>query len=147
MGTLKGLAARMNAEAERLEDYAHDAKLYLAHTIAYDLIDTTPVDTSRALSNWLISAGSRSNVGTIDFAKGERGNTRSTSAAMAKARVDASLAAVSPGQSVFISNVVRYIVYLNRGHSGQAPAMFVENSVLRGRMKLRQQIQAGGFRK
>lgn len=147
MGTLLGLAARMNAEADRLEEYAHDAAVYLAHTIAYDLIDTTPVDTSRALSNWLISLGSPSNVGTIDFAKGVSGSTKGTSAAGAKARVDAALAAKVPGQSIFISNVVRYIVYLNRGHSGQAPAMFVENSVLRGRMKLRQRIDAGGFRK
>lgn len=146
MGTLKGLAARMSAEADRLEEYASDAAVFLARNIAHNLIDETPVDTSRALSNWLISLGGPSNMGTIDFVKGEHGSTQGASAAIAKRRVDEALATKLPGQSIFISNVVRYIVALNRGHSGQAPAMYVENAVLRGRMLLRQKIKTGGFR-
>lgn len=146
MATLKSLAVKMNAEAYRLDDLASEAAVWLALTIAEDLIRTTPVDTSRALSNWLITLGGPSNYGTIDYAAGNFGNTRWQSVARATARVQSQVVGKVPGQSIFISNVVNYIVALNQGSSKQAPAMFVENSILRGRMLLRERIKNGGFR-
>lgn len=146
MGTLKGLAARMNAKADEIEDLASEAAVWFAKYLVADLIRITPVDTSRALSNWLVSLGSPSNIGTIDFVPGIAGSTEATNTANAIARAHRALDAKLPGQVIYLSNVVRYIVYLNQGTSGQAPAMFVENAILRAKVALRNKIKNGGFR-
>lgn len=145
MGTLTGLAYRMNQRANRLDTFASDAATDLAQDIAHSLIRETPVDTSRALSNWLVVLGRRSNRATLEYVPGERGSTEKISENIAIARADAVLARKRPGESIFISNVVRYIVYLNAGRSGQAPAMYVETAVLAARVRLRRRIKQGYY--
>ena len=147
MGTLKGLAKRMHAEADAIENIANDAAVWFAKYLVAELIKETPVDTSRALSNWLIAFGAPSNMGTIDFVPGIHGSTEGTNTAAAILRAHTALDAKIPGEVIYISNVVRYIVYLNRGTSGQAPALYVENAILRAKVTLRTKIEAGGFRK
>ena len=147
MGTLKGLAARMNKEADDIETLASDAAVWFAKYLVAELIKETPVDTSRALSNWLINFGAPSNAGTIDFVPGVAGSTEGTNTAAAIQRAHTILDGKIPGEAIYISNVVRYIVYLNQGTSKQAPALYVENAILRAKVALRSKIEAGGFRK
>lgn len=147
MGTLLGLADRMNAEAEAIEDLASEAAIWFAKYLVADLIRITPVDTARALSNWLVSFGSPSNVGTIDFVPGFHGSTEGLNTSAAIQRAHRLLDTKIPGEAIYLSNVVRYIVYLNQGTSSQAPALFVENAIIRAKVALRNKIKNGGFRK
>ena len=128
--TLLDLAERMDALAASVPKASSNAAVKVAETLVADLAYATPVDTSQALSNWIVTIGSP-NVGTIDpHFYGEHGSTQKASAAQTIANARAVLKSKKPGQSIFITNNLPYIRRLNDGHSGQAPAGFVERSVL-----------------
>lgn len=145
MGTLKGLAKRLNDRADDLDQIANRAAIWFAKRVVRDLIAETPVDTSRALANWLISFDAPGNYATLEYAPGLAGSTAGTSRAMAIKRAHTKLDAKLPGQVIYISNVVRYIVYLNKGSSGQAPAKYVETIIIRAKVELRRKIKRGDF--
>lgn len=105
----------------------------VASTVQAGLTIETPVDTSRALSNWRVNLGSRSDFSVLAHFPGERGSTYSSSGSMARALARSVLTARIPGQPIYISNAVRYIIYLNDGSSSQAPAGFVQTEVSKGR--------------
>ena len=136
MATLLDLANRMDALAASIPAASSDAAKKVAETLVADLAYKTPVDTSQALSNWIVTTGSP-NVGKIDpHFYGEHGSTQKASAAETIANARAVLKGKKPGQSIFITNNLPYIRRLNDGHSGQAPAGFVERCVLIARKTL-----------
>lgn len=145
MGTLQGLAGRMEQRADMIDDLSASAVTWLAKRIVSELIRQTPVDTSRALSNWQVWVGRKGNSSNVDFAKGTHGSTRGASIAKAIRKAHAAIDARDRGQILYISNVVRYIVYLNDGTSRQAPAMFVETIVLKAKLELKRKIKNGDF--
>lgn len=144
MGTLKGLAARLYNEADRLDERgskaAADTALVVISALAYD----TPVDTSNALSNWQIGLGAPVPTGRGPFYPGEHGSTYAASAAETVQAAKAALAAKRPGETVYISNLAPYIRKLNyEGHSAQG-SHFVETAVIRGKQYLRKRSKARG---
>lgn len=144
MGTLKGLAARLNAEADKLDERgsraAADTALVVISALAYD----TPVDTTNALSNWQIGLGAPVPTGRGPFYPGERGSTYAASAAETVRAAKAALAAKRPGETVYISNLAPYIRKLNyEGHSAQG-SHFVETAVIRGKEYLRRRNKTRG---
>lgn len=137
MKTLLDLATQMKAAKARVRALGNEGAIKVATAIVTDLISVTPVDSSQALSNWQLSlnvpVGSR-----IDaYFTGVHGSTQELSGASALAKARSILATKKPGQVIFISNVLPYIQRLNEGYSGQAPAGYVERSVLIGRAALR----------
>jgi hypothetical protein len=129
-GSLLDLADRMDKLAKAIPEAASNTAIEVTQTIVGDLAFKTPVDTSQALSNWIVTLGAR-NVGTIDpHFPGEHGSTQKGSAAQTIAEAQAVLKAKKPGQVIFITNNLPYIRRLNDGYSGQAPAGFVERAVL-----------------
>jgi hypothetical protein len=89
--------------------------MLVAHQL---LTNATPVDTEHAASNWLLSVG-----GPVTSVAGSRaavnwGPWRDGRAVIAAYDV-------RQGQ-IFMRQNVGYVVHLNRGHSQQAPAGFVE---------------------
>lgn len=84
------------------------------------LVLSTPVDTGRARSNWLVGinrpsrrtvqAGDKSGQSAIGSATGAIGEAK-------------------PGDDIWISNNLPYIDKLNRGHSPQARSGFVERAI------------------
>jgi hypothetical protein len=129
-GNLLDLANRMEALKKRLPAAASDTAVKVAETIVADLAFHTPVDTSQALSNWIVTLDGK-NVGRIDpHFYGERGSTQKASAAQTIAQARQVLKNKKPGQTIYITNNLPYIRRLNEGYSGQAPAGFVERSVL-----------------
>lgn len=133
MATLLDLANRLDKKAAAIGQAANLAKRRVAETILGDLVYATPVDTSKALSNWQVSLDTPVASSIAPYYPGSKGSTRATSAAQALSVGRAILATVKPGQRVFISNVLPYIVRLNDDYSKQAPAGFVERSALIGR--------------
>lgn len=144
MGTLKGLARRMNERADKLDEEASDAAVQVALTIVGSLAYDTPVDVSTALSNWQIGLGSPVPTDRAAFYPGEKGSTYRSSAQATIAAAREILAAKVPGQPIYISNLLPYIRRLNAGYSKQHPGAFVETAVLRGREYLRNKRRGRG---
>lgn len=130
MKTLLDLAndiARVPDEAAAL---ANRKKIAWARAAIFALVYETPVDSSKALSNWGLSL---SGVGAYRkaFYEGAGGSTQSQSAAATVAAAEASLARVKPGQVLTLFNASPYIQRLNDGYSKQAPAGFIEKMLLK----------------
>lgn len=133
-GNLKDLSKRMNKLADGVGTIASDAAVKVAEAIINDLAHVTPVDTSQAISNWQVGIADRPETPIGPHYPGERGSTYSASASETVADAEAKFKTKKPGQTIYISNVLRYIGRLNEGSSTQAPAGFVERAVLLGRL-------------
>lgn len=133
MATLLELAKRLEKQAASLGGQASNAAVRAAEAILKDLVYMTPVDTSKALSNWQVSLGAPADNSRPPYFTGSGGSTADKSAAAAiKAGMNV-LKDKPPGVSIFLTNNLPYIRRLNEGYSKQAPAGFVERAVLIGR--------------
>lgn len=105
------------------------------------LTSATPVETGFARAGWTPTVGSpaRSLRSGGRFAQLDRPKDLEVAKTVAAQRRAANAAAsqsiantyrIEQGR-MFISNPVRYIVFLNNGSSAQAPARFVERAVVR----------------
>lgn len=112
----------------------------VAMTIVEDLAHVTPVDESTAISNWQVQLNAPVQSAIRAYYPGSQGSTYSQSAAATIENARAELAAKKPGQPIYLSNVLRYIKRLNAGWSTQAPAGYVERSVLLGRLVVRGRV-------
>lgn len=133
MGTLRSLAARLYDEAEKVEDTGNELAKGAARVVLKSLVYDTPVDTSTALSNWQVSLNLQVSEERGPFFEGVFGSTRGSSAEAAIRQGEAMLAKKQPGDDIYISNVVEYILRLNAGSSKQHPGAFVDAAVLLGR--------------
>lgn len=133
MATLLDLAETLERRAKALKQEASDAAVSTAVVMLTDLVNNTPVDTSRALSNWQIRLGSPVQNAIEPYFYGIRGSTQEQSAANALSVGKLVLQGKLPGQDIVISNVLPYIKRLNDGHSKQVPTGWVERAILLGR--------------
>lgn len=120
MGSLRGLAARMDALATRIAEDSNQRAVNAAEAILKDLVFVaTPVDTSTALSNWQVGLGAPDAQYRFPFFAGEKGSTRGQSAQAAYAEGVKKLQAKKPGETIYISNATPYIKQLDEGSSAQ----------------------------
>lgn len=141
MGTLRSLAARLYDEADKIEDTGNELAIGAARVVLRSLVYETPVDTSTALSNWQVSLNLQVSEERGPFFDGIFGSTRRASAEAAIAQGEAMLARKVPGDDIYISNVVEYILRLNAGSSAQSPGAFVEAAVVLGRNYVQEQTR------
>jgi len=132
---LRTLGKRMNALADSIPKRANELKKKVVMTIVSDLAYSTPVDTSQAISNYQVNTVRPETAIKAHF-QGERGSTYQASARETIDRARTFLETVQPGQAVYISNVLPYIIPLNNGTSTQEPAGFIERAVLLGRKEI-----------
>jgi hypothetical protein len=137
MATLDSLAAKLERMAARLDDELKAAKTEVGTAVITALVNTTPVDTSQALSNWQASFGAPNAPSRPPISPGLAGSTRASSASAAIAQAQGVFAITPARAPLFISNSLPYIVPLNEGSSSQAPAGFVARAVLVGNSVLR----------
>lgn len=128
--SLLDLAKRLEKKAASLDKAASDLSVKVATAIVLDLAHNTPVDTSKALSNWIVTLDKPSSERIEPHFRGEQGSTYRESAAETFDRAVQVLKVKKPGQKIFITNNVPYIRRLNEGYSRQQPAGFVERAVL-----------------
>ena len=132
--SLLDLAARLDKTATRLNKAASDKAAFIALSLVEELADVTPVDTSKALSNWQVGLGQpvQSEIEARYF--GSKGSTEliSEDATVIAARI--ALRAKKPGQKIYISNLAKYIVDLDGGSSLQEPAGFVKRAADNARL-------------
>lgn len=112
-----------------IKQRANIAKVKLAQAIAWNLIMATPVDTSKALSNWLAALNNPKSKVIKPHFVGIDGSTHSQSSSMAYSMANAIVQRAKIGQTIYITNSVDYIDLLNEGYSKQAPVHFIEKTV------------------
>ena len=133
--TLLDLAQAMRnlkgAIAKSVNQYVID----YSFRILTHLEEKTPVDTSRAISNWIVTPGAPSNYSLLPYYHGSHGSTRDSSmlVALASGQYEAKLK--KPGEPLFITNNVDYILDLEGGSSQQAPQGFLDESLLQARLE------------
>ena len=133
MATLRELAQRLNAYADDLDEVMYNRIARTTLAVVRALIDATPADTSKALSNWRV--GQEASAAIPALYAGEGGSTRGSSGAAALARAEAAIRGARGVNKLVIFNSVTYIRRLNEGSSLQAPAGFIEAALLQGRLE------------
>lgn len=107
----KGLAA---FQAEVVLQATRIQRL-VAFELLRRIIIKTPVDTGRARNNWQVTIN--------EPATGEKNDTQASASGVS------TINNVLIGQTIFITNNVPYIIFLEEGSSGQAPAGMVDISL------------------
>jgi hypothetical protein len=133
--TLLQLADEMDGLVVIIQLRALELTKYVTYKMLEYLVDVTPVDTSKAESNWIVALGGTSyGASPIPaYFPGSGGSTEDQSAAAALATGRATLKGAIAGKPLALVNVVPYIGRLNEGSSSQAPAGFVDRAVLVGK--------------
>lgn len=130
---LLSLASSLERKAKAIEESASETAVETALVIVDDLAHETPVDTSQALSNWIVTLNVASTAKILPHFPGKSGSSKRASAAETVNLARSVLNNKKPGQAIFITNNLSYVRRLNDGYSGQAPAGFVERVVVIGR--------------
>lgn len=135
--TLRDLGKDLKSRADQVNALGSRRAVAIAESIVTVLGTDTPVDTSEAISNWQVNIGLPVSSAIPPHMPGFAGSTYSYSRTATIAAAARALATKKPGQPIYISNLAPHIVELNNGSSKQAPAGFVQASVLQGHRKAR----------
>lgn len=134
---LLDLAESLEKRLKKINLLGSEVAKKLALDIVKELVILTPVDTSKALSNWVVSLGKNSNSEIEAYFPGVFGSTKNSSAAKTVNEAEYTLGAKKPKETIYITNNTKYIRKLNEGGSKQAPAGFVEMAVFVGKKKMK----------
>jgi hypothetical protein len=145
--SLKSFAQQIRYLANNLPQQGNEIRKQVARTVDFDLLQTTPVDSGQAVSNWQVTLNTPAEGVRPAFAPSPEGYMKQTSGVRAWAhRVDpeatrqANIApamevanqtidAAQPDDVVHITNNLPYIQALDEGHSSQAEN-FVDRAIL-----------------
>ncbi len=92
----------------------------------------TPVDTSKALSNWKVSVGVPDESVREAFSEGIDGSSQGASLSSVLNKGLQVIESRKPGQPIFIQNNVDYIMDLENGKSNKGEG-FIRAALIRGR--------------
>lgn len=140
MANMGDLANFLDGIAEPLARIASQKAKEAAVFALTKLLESTPVDTGAALSNWKVSLDAPDFEAIPAYLPSPKGKvirgvwlhlvdpfiTRSNNAPPTMDVAKAVLLGKQPGQAIFITNNVEYIQELNHGSSLQAPIGFVD---------------------
>lgn len=118
-------ARRLKKRAEYVRKNAQKLQRKVTLKVQEVLVYATPVDTSRALSNWQASKNTPIRSYIDPYFPGKGGNTQRRSARAAINQGKAAMEGLLP-RSCYIVNNAPYIGRLNEGSSLQAPAGFIK---------------------
>ena len=132
MASPDAFARRMREMGGNVERNADRLVKQTALAVDQSVVLASPVDTGRFRSNWRVGLGAPVEGEIEAHAPGQDGSTASANTQGALGHAQTEIAKRQPGQTVWISNPLPYGPRLNAGHSGQAPAGFVETAVREG---------------
>ena len=124
----------MDARAAALNSVGHELAKRKALAIISYLVRVTPVDTSRAMSNWQVALNTPVVAPRGAFFVGKKGSSYDASADTTMLFAQAVLQTKKPGDTIYISNVLPYIKYLDQGTSTQFPGGFQDGARLIARV-------------
>jgi hypothetical protein len=144
--TLNDLATKLDNIAIIIPYLANQLKRDVVEAILSDLLQVTPVDTGKAISNWQVQNEPLPSIvdAYVPAPKGRmlRGvwthlvdpqATRGANAEIAAEVAQIALQITQPGIPLYIVNGLPYIARLNAGTSAQAPAGFTDRAVIVGK--------------
>ena len=130
--TFVSLGRALAKHGETIERQANLAKITTAKGVAHSVMSATPVDVGTARSNWIAKRNSPPGHKRRAFAPGSHLGTSERQNLVAAYEAAASVFnAAKPGETLYLKNNLPYIARLNDGYSKQAPAGFVEGSIVR----------------
>lgn len=132
MGSLLQIVKMMDTAEIAVQQRSLELTKYVVLRMLEYLVAQTPVDTSKALSNWRVAVGG-SGYGAEAIPAYYVGVAGSTQQASARAAIEAAKAALRTaraGSPIAIINQVPYIGQLAAGSSAQAPAGWVEGALV-----------------
>ena len=126
---LRSLKNRLN---KRVEKISKESKLVqkVAKTVLNELVNNTPVDTSKAISNYQVGLVIPIRTTREAFFKGSGGDTAGTSGAETIKRGNLVINQRKDGQDIYITNNQPYVAELD-GDGFHTP--FIKPAVKRGR--------------
>jgi len=133
MGDLSDLGRDLFKTADNIPKNVNKIIRLIALAIDQQLVISTPVDTGRARSNWIVSTVDFPRLVRAPFAPGSglgKGETQNAKAALDHGK--SVIRSSKEGDAIYISNNVDYILDLNNGTSAQAPKFFIEAAILNG---------------
>ena len=130
MNGLQRLGKNLRKRAGELDDIGNDKAIMAGIAVVRELAFRTPVDESTAVSNWRVGIDKKPTAPVVAHYVGSQGSTRFQSAEKTISEAIGILKTKKPGQKIYISNSLSYLPELNDGSSDQAPAGFVEASVM-----------------
>ena len=117
---LKDMGSWLAKEMQKAEKVLKDQVNFYSLNFVRTVVSLTPVDTSKAVSNWRLDIIPIS--GDIaPHAYGNRGSTAAQSRSVAIALAEARLATRTVGETIYIINHTPYIADLEQGKSRQQP--------------------------
>lgn len=127
---LDQFAKRMTVIAKGVEKNATKSVGAVVDAIAVPIVGSTPVDTSRARANWQAAVGSPPK--QVLFPAPSMPPNAGVGYSLGVSSIKAAAKAYNGQKAgVFIVNNLYYMRELNDGSSTQAPANFVETSIIR----------------
>lgn len=136
MATLKTLALRLRKIAKEEAILSSALASAYAEILIVRLTEVTPVDTSKAVSNWQVSFEASSTVEREAYFPGSKKSTMSQSVNAARNAAILVLKKRKRHQTIYVSNAASYILDLNDGSSAQAPSNFIEQAIYSCEMDL-----------
>ncbi len=130
-------AALMDQRASELPTRVNEIKKEVASVLVKSLVYGTPVDTSLALSNYLVGINGPVFYTVPARVPGRLGSTFSRSAAQTVNDAESSIAMSLPGDEIYVTNSTDYILDLEDGYSPQAPNGMLDNAMEQARTYLR----------
>ncbi|PCI27881.1 hypothetical protein COB55_04900 [Candidatus Wolfebacteria bacterium] len=127
---LAGLQKRLQKKVEKVARIDKRIKATAKEVLKVAAIGT-PVDTSKALSNWKVSVGAPDNIERDAFVPGEDGRTAGASLSFVLSLGFAAIKSQKEGQAIFIQNNADYIIDLEGGKSTQNKN-FIDAAIKRG---------------
>lgn len=141
---LLSLAQRMRSHQDALRSYGNEVKKDAAKSILERLVGVTPVDTSKALSNWQIGLGEARSEDLPAYFPGDAGSTQSVSSSVALQVGYNLIDLAQPGQALHITNNAPYIIYLDQGSSQQFAGDFIGVGRVAGRVAVKERSRYRG---
>lgn len=130
------LAGEVRRFSEKIEPTVKRATDKVAIAIVKTAAAKTPVDTTKALSNWQIGLGGSPNGVLAARIPGTGGSTRLASIASTVVAAELDLQPRRVGIDIYVSNNAPYIDDLNNGTISQQPGGFVEAAELAGQKQI-----------
>jgi hypothetical protein len=139
MNDLATFARRMDRIAVQVEGNAEKAVRDCASAVARSVIEATPADTGKAMSNWIAQLDAPSAGQREAHVPGTAGSTADINGQAAINQAIDVIRRYRAGQnrSINITNNLPYIGALNDGHSKQAPSEFVRIATFDGIASIR----------
>lgn len=136
--TLRNLGKRLDVKIQAIASNTGERTNRAAVAMVRTLALSTPVDTSQALSNWIVGIGSPDPSFIGPWVPGEAGSTRAQSAAEAVKVAELMLRSRKPGIPFFITNNAPYIQLLEDETHSRQPGRFVAKGQLAFKVAMRE---------